>query len=70
MATITGFTHLVPPTYSAIMSALVNHGPLSITIDASQGIQTYGGGVYACKKTPSVDHAVLLVGYDSHIFEI
>jgi len=53
---------------NALKVALVNHGPISVAIDASQETFTfYSKGVYydkKCKNTiAGLDHAVLLVGY-------
>ena len=50
--------------------SLVNHGPLSIGIDASQpSLSFYSHGIYDdpnCKNgLDDLDHAVLLVGYGS-----
>ena len=65
VASITGATCLGQPVYDneTQMLAWLQHGPLSVSIDASFG--GYRGGVISgagCNHT-HVDHAVLLVGY-------
>ncbi len=42
---------------------LLQKGPLMIAISADDW-EYYGGGVFSCKSTAEVNHAVLLVGYD------
>lgn len=48
----------------ALQDALINHGPISIAVDASlPSFQSYKSGVYFDEKcTINVNHAVLLVG--------
>ncbi|XP_059138698.1 procathepsin L-like [Physella acuta] len=52
----------------ALQQAVAGVGPISVTIDAShQSFQLYGGGVYyepMCSRE-MLDHAVLVVGYDT-----
>jgi C1A family cysteine protease len=42
---------------------LLQKGPLMIAISADDW-EYYGGGIFSCKSTAEVNHAVLLVGYD------
>ena len=57
---------VVPPGGESLKRALVNHGPLSVGMDASSvRFQMYRSGVYSdpeCSNT-ELDHGVLLVGY-------
>jgi cysteine peptidase B len=62
-AKITGHTDL--PSDEASMAAWVySNGPLSIAVDASSW-QTYNGGVMTNCQASQVDHAVLIVGFDT-----
>jgi len=50
------------------MDALVNHGPLAISVAANSGWQFYSKGIYNhCDSSGNIDidHAVVLVGYGS-----
>lgn len=54
----------VDPNEDALMEALVNHGPLSVAIEADQSaFQFYGGGVITGMCGKRLNHGVLLVGY-------
>jgi len=61
---LTSYTKLPSNSYSAVMEALVNEGPLAINVDASTW-HGYHGGVYSgCNQTaPALDHVVQLVGF-------
>jgi cathepsin L len=50
--------------YDALMDAVANQGPVTISVDASSW-SDYESGIYdGCNQTnPSIDHAVQLVGY-------
>lgn len=60
------FFNLPPNNYSAVIYALVNKGPLSVTVDASNW-QHYSEGLFddcgVNGANISMDHAVQLVGY-------
>ncbi|XP_045445984.1 digestive cysteine proteinase 2-like [Melitaea cinxia] len=62
---IKGFTDVTPFSVEALKVALVNHGPLSVSIDATELLQAYTGGVlYDPSCNPSaLNHEVTLVGY-------
>lgn len=55
----------------SIKSALYNHGPISVGVNANEDWQLYSKGIYnpsenACdSSTTSMDHGVILVGYGS-----
>ncbi|KAL1765064.1 cathepsin 7-like [Sigmodon hispidus] len=62
---ITGFT-VVSSNEVALMYALVNHGPIAVSIDANHtSFQKYTGGIYHEPKcnSSSLNHAMLLVGF-------
>jgi cysteine peptidase B len=61
-ATIAGFNY-VTQSEGAMVNWLVQYGPISIGVDAETW-QTYGGGVMTNCYGTSLDHAVLIVGYD------
>ncbi|KAJ9454511.1 Cruzipain [Diplonema papillatum] len=56
--------HKIVATTEEEMAAWVSaNGPLSIAVDASQGWQTYSGGIMTTCFGRSIDHAVLIVGF-------
>jgi cathepsin L len=62
---INGCVKLKENNYTDLMQAVVQKGPISVSVDASQW-GTYSSGIYsACdkKSTLDIDHAVQLVGY-------
>ncbi|XP_030033206.2 digestive cysteine proteinase 2 [Manduca sexta] len=62
---IKGFTDVTPYSVGALKVALVNHGPLSVSVHASEAFTLYSGGIFydtECDPT-SLDHEVALVGY-------
>jgi C1A family cysteine protease len=62
-ATIAGFNY-VTQSEGAMINWLVAHGPISIGVDAETW-QTYSGGVMSNCYGTSLDHAVLIVGYNT-----
>ncbi|XP_052737817.1 procathepsin L-like [Bicyclus anynana] len=64
---IKGFTDVTPFSVEALKIAVMNHGPLSVSIDvgSSEKLYDYNGGVfYDPKCSPEkLDHEVSLVGY-------
>uniref|UniRef100_A0A1B0BAT2 Peptidase C1A papain C-terminal domain-containing protein n=1 Tax=Glossina palpalis gambiensis TaxID=67801 RepID=A0A1B0BAT2_9MUSC len=68
VAPIKGFVNVTSNDPDAFKIALLNHGPLSVAIDASpKSFSFYSHGVYyepSCKNgIDNLDHAVLAVGY-------
>ena len=57
----TGYVRLPANNYSALMNAVVNVGPIAISVDASW--MSYESGVYSGTCGSTIDHAVVLVGY-------
>ncbi|XP_045783691.1 procathepsin L-like [Maniola jurtina] len=64
---IKGFTDVTPFSVEALKIAVMNHGPLSVSIDvgSSESLYNYNGGIFYDKDctTTKVDHEVTLVGY-------
>jgi hypothetical protein len=68
LATLKGYVNVTSGDEAALLDAIVNVGPISISIDAALPDFTfYSSGVYdnpACKNDiDDLDHTVLLVGY-------
>jgi hypothetical protein len=49
---------------SAIKQAIYDHGPVAVTVYASNSFQGYTGGVYNACPSGSLNHAVVLVGWN------
>ncbi|XP_053625279.1 cathepsin S-like [Plodia interpunctella] len=67
--TIKGFTDITPNSINAIKVALVNHGPITTSVHASNEFSLYAGGVFYTseadcpKSTNMLNHEVVIVGY-------
>ncbi|CAG4908226.1 unnamed protein product [Colias eurytheme] len=63
--TIRGFVDVTPFSVEALKVALVYHGPLSVSIDATGLLSLYTGGIYydTYCTTSDLNHEVTLVGY-------
>ena len=61
MIGISGYEDLPMNDYTALLEALVNEGPIAISVDASWG--AYEDGVFSSDSNWLIDHAVQLVGY-------
>merc|ERR1719158_448694 len=63
--TVTAFTDVTKGDTDGLMSACSNKGPISIAVDANFWWQMYSQGIFNHNCNPdSLDHGVLLVGYD------
>jgi cathepsin L len=64
VAGIKGFKQVEPNSYEALMDAIANHGPLSVSVDASNW-ESYRSGIFdGCnQENPDINHGVQLVGY-------
>ncbi|XP_063620640.1 procathepsin L-like [Cydia splendana] len=64
---IRGWTDVTPLSEQALKIALINHGPLSVSIDAEDAFTHYDGGILydtECKYSKDdMNHEVTLVGY-------
>jgi C1A family cysteine protease len=70
-AKLTGYVNVTPNDPTALKTALVNQGPISIGIDAAhKSLVFYDHGLYfepECgSSVDDLDHAVLLVGYGNY----
>ncbi|XP_050345063.1 digestive cysteine proteinase 2-like [Nymphalis io] len=65
---IKGFTDVTPFSTEALKVALINHGPLSVSIDATDMLIAYTSGIfYDPNCNPSaLNHEVTLVGYGEY----
>lgn len=54
------------PSTDAIKQAIVKYGPVSVAICNTAAFQSYGGGVFNACSNGSVNHAVVLVGWDDN----
>jgi C1A family cysteine protease len=52
------------PTVDQIKSAIVNYGPVSAAIYVNSAFQAYGGGVFNVNDDKTINHAIVLVGWD------
>jgi cathepsin L len=60
------------PSTEALKEALLRHGPLVVSVHASQSFKDYRGGVYASRDRPGpgeqpTNHAVLLIGWNDKL---
>ncbi len=58
-----GNDHTIPPV-SAIKQAILDYGPVSVAVYANSAMQAYTGGIFNGCATGTVNHAVVLVGWD------
>jgi C1A family cysteine protease len=52
------------PSVNAIKQAIMDHGPVAVSITADQAFSAYTGGVFNACSSDYTNHAVLLVGWD------
>ncbi|KAJ8725478.1 hypothetical protein PYW08_003661 [Mythimna loreyi] len=62
---IRGYTDVTPLSVGALKVALINHGPLSVSIDASKAFGKYSSGIFYDTECDQIrlNHEVSLVGY-------
>ena len=49
---------------SAIKAAIYNYGPVAAAVCASDSFMRYSGGVYTTQECSSINHAIILTGWD------
>lgn len=60
---MTGWTKLPENSYEPLLRALVEHGPVAVSVGA-RGWHTYDSGIFDdCSKDAIINHAVSLLGY-------
>ncbi|CAK1556083.1 unnamed protein product [Leptosia nina] len=62
---IRGYVDVTPYSVESLKVALLNHGPLSVSMDATDKVLSYSGGIYydtTCEPE-KLNHEVTLVGY-------
>jgi hypothetical protein len=60
---MTGWTKLPENSYEPLLRALVEHGPVAVSVGA-RGWHTYDSGIFDdCDKDAVINHAVSLLGY-------
>lgn len=52
------------PTVEQLKAALVEHGPLAVTINADHCFTSYKGGVFNGRKKYTPNHVLVLIGWD------
>lgn len=55
------------PTVAQIKAALCAHGPLAVAVNVTNAFQAYTGGVFNEKDTSTVNHAVVIVGWNDNL---
>lgn len=65
-ATVTRIQYVTTLTAEQIQQELANVGPITIGVNASHNAFWYAGssGLITCPAVTSIDHAILLVGYN------
>ena len=59
---IKGSVQLPRNDYMALMNAVANIGPVTVSLDA-EALLSYSSGILKCNNNWIIDHAVQLVGY-------
>lgn len=52
------------PTVAELKQAIVMHGPVAATVNATVAFQYYSGGIFTENDPAKINHAVMLVGWD------
>ena len=60
-----GNSYSIPPV-SSIKQAILDYGPVSVTVYVNYAMQAYTGGVFNDCDSGEVNHAVVLVGWDDN----
>ncbi|MBN2562949.1 MAG: hypothetical protein JXQ75_18655 [Phycisphaerae bacterium] len=54
------------PSVSSMKQAILDHGPITVGVRANSAMQAYGGGIFNGCSTGSINHGVVLVGWDNN----
>ncbi|UCC43855.1 MAG: PKD domain-containing protein [Candidatus Zixiibacteriota bacterium] len=54
------------PSVQAMKQAIVEYGPISVCVYAGPAMQAYNGGVFNVNEQGTINHAVVLVGWDDN----
>jgi len=60
-----GSSYGVPPV-SSIKQAILDYGPVSVTVYANAAMQAYTGGVFNGCEDQAINHGVVIVGWDDN----
>jgi hypothetical protein len=60
-----GTSYSIPPV-SSIKQAILDYGPVSVTVYANFAMQAYTGGIFNGCEAGEVNHGVVLVGWDDN----
>jgi len=60
-AMIAGYTL---PTVDQLKNAIYNYGPIAVAVCVGNAFQAYSGGIFSTNECTSVNHAVILTGWD------
>ena len=60
-----GSPYGVPPV-SSIKQAILDYGPVSVTVYVNYAFQAYTGGIFDGCETAAINHGVVLVGWDDN----
>lgn len=52
------------PSVAAMKQAIIDYGPISVTVHANSAMQAYGGGIFNGCYNGEINHGVTLVGWD------
>ena len=54
------------PSTESIKQAIIDHGPVSVAVSANSAMQAYNGGIFNGCEYGTINHAVVLVGWDDN----
>jgi hypothetical protein len=55
------------PSVDAMKQAILDHGPIAVTLHSNSALQAYTGGIFnGCDATGEINHGVTIVGWDDN----